>query len=238
MTRLLISVAATVALAGCAASVQAIQLEPPQTNQVRDRNYVLGQARTVVVGEPLVRVREYDVTTMEGAVFEVRSAAEGRAGMNSFVLSPGQKLPIVGERNIDGRTYYVAMTPGGVGIQVAKDDGSIFDHVINQSPFDGRMIPVLPKLNFTPAPPRLERTVDTRRRTRPTDVNYEIVFNGIDGEAMRFQYREYTSDDMARPAFAQDLSYPRTADRFRFRDVAVRVLRVGVDDLEYVVEAD
>jgi hypothetical protein len=43
-------------LAACATVAMTVDKAPEQTNQVRDTNYTLGVERTVVVGNPIVRV--------------------------------------------------------------------------------------------------------------------------------------------------------------------------------------
>lgn len=70
------------------------------------------------------------------------------------------------------------------------------------------------------------------------DTNFEIMFSGQDASSIRLQYREYTRDNMARAAFAQDLTYPRTAERIRFRDYEMRVLSLTDDELTVAVESE
>ena len=89
------------------ASVQTLEMAPSRTEQVRERNYELGKQRTVVVGEPLVRVREYQSKTRDGAGYLVKSDATGRVGMVTVAVQEGQTLPVVGERDIEGVPYRI-----------------------------------------------------------------------------------------------------------------------------------
>jgi hypothetical protein len=93
---------------------------------------------------------------------------------------------------------------------------------------------------FTPSPTsaRLERADASDTRRTPTGENFEIVFNGIDGSAMRFQYREYTAGDLARPAFFQDLSYPLSSRTVRFRTMSIAVASVDAQQIRYTVETE
>jgi hypothetical protein len=71
-----------------------------------------------------------------------------------------------------------------------------------------------------------------------TDENFEIVFNGIDGQAMHMQYREYTSDNLARPAFSQELSYPLGTKTIRFRKLLLTVENINANEITYTVVSD
>lgn len=63
------------------------------------------------------------------------------------------------------------------------------------------------------------------------ESNFEILYSGRDSDSLRFQYREYTSDNMARDAFSQALTYPRDATTIRFRDYVMEVESVDADSI-------
>lgn len=102
----------------------------------------------------------------------------------------------------------------------ALDGGAIFS--FRADPEDGRLTPVT------------EKSVV---KSKPF-TNYEIVFNGSDGQAMRFTYREYSPDDLARTAFFQELSYPLTAKTIRFRKLLLDVLSINEQEITFVVRED
>lgn len=66
----------------------------------------------------------------------------------------------------------------------------------------------------------------------------ELVFQGVDGQTLRVMYREF-SDDMARPAFSQDLTYPIAGGRASiiFRDLIIDVTAIESTSISYVVKA-
>ena len=51
-------------------------------------------------------------------------------------------------------------------------------------------------------------------------------------------YREYTPDDLARPAFTQTLSYAAGSNIIRFRNVRIEVATADNEKIEYTVVAD
>ena len=99
----------------------------------------------------------------------------------------------------------------------------------------GIWVEVMPNLVFEPADIKFLPVVKTDETAIAAGENYEIIFTGRDESSLRFQYREYTSEDMARPAYSQDLTYPTTSNTIRFRGLTIEVQRVGNDDMTYRV---
>ena len=63
----------------------------------------------------------------------------------------------------------------------------------------------------------------------------EFIYNGIAGSVIRFMYREY-KDDMARPAFTQNLVYDMSqSDRIVFRSLELEVVEATNSELRYLV---
>jgi len=206
-----------------------------EAQERRERNYELGIERTAVVGDPIVRVRAYVEQISRYPAFEVPEAFRLSGGPVTLRFMAGERLPIIGERTTDGVTYSVAQKDGYYGIQVAPD-GSIGTGVINGLGTDAQVVMVY-TFSANPAV-RLRRADAEEVRRTPTGENFEIVFNGIDGSAMRFQYREYTANDMARPAFFQDLSYPLSSRVIRFRSMVIDVAAIDAQQISYTVQTE
>lgn len=226
---------AAVSLLGCAT----VQYLPDKgqlaSRQVRDSNYTIGAEQTVVVGNPIVRVRDYQEITTETASIQASESFRLSGGIVSIDFTEGETLPIVGQRVNSGVTYTVAQKRE-FGIQVGPD-GIPAPGVINGL---GTDMQVVMMYHFVPSSStaRLNRIVDRRVQRIPSGQNFEIVFNGIDGQAMHFQYREYTGDDLARPAFFQELSYPLTTRIVRFRELVIGISSVDAQQVRYTVTAD
>ena len=64
---------------------------------------------------------------------------------------------------------------------------------------------------------------------------YELLYQGISGNVVSLLYREYI-DDLARPAFQQDLSYtlaPEGATEVSFRETRLRILSADNNRIRY-----
>lgn len=222
-------------LMGCATVAVSTDKPVAEARQVRDANYALGVEQTVVVGDPLVRVRDYAETVTEVAAMEANESFQLSGGVIRISLQQGERLPVFGQRVNDGVTYTVARK-GEYGIQIAPD-GSIGAGVINGLGTDVQVVMAY-RFSASSSSARFTRVVDRHVQRTPSGQNFEIVFNGIDGQAMRFQYREYTGNDLARPAFAQDLSYPLHSTTIRFRQIVISVASVDAQQIRYTVTSD
>jgi len=69
-------------------------------------------------------------------------------------------------------------------------------------------------------------------------LNYELLYGGTDGKSIIINYREYTSDDVARPAFYQNLVYESKAEYIRFKNIRIRVHEATNEKIIYTIERD
>jgi hypothetical protein len=66
---------------------------------------------------------------------------------------------------------------------------------------------------------------------------YELLYQGLDDNTLRVGYREYI-DNLVRPAFAQELTYPIHSDgatEIRFKSVRIEVLSADASEITYRV---
>lgn len=68
-------------------------------------------------------------------------------------------------------------------------------------------------------------------------VRLELLYQGVDGSTLRLTYREY-KDDLARPAFFQQLSYtlaPGTVTEISFRGADITIFEANNREIRYVM---
>lgn len=85
-----------------------------------------------------------------------------------------------------------------------------------------------------PAPVRFEKADVVVPGTG--SFKYELLYQGLSNKSLRLSYREY-SNDMARPAFFQDVSYDVVSfpTTIAFKNVKIEVLDAGNNGLTYKV---
>lgn len=217
-----------------------------QSSVISDRNYEIGELKSVFVGDALVRVKGYTETTYGFSVLTANEGmtitlgiGNGQAYVGS--VTKGQELLVKGERFIDGRRYFIAVSPtlsGDNGFHLQVDEsGHVYPRILDgDGPEYFEALPALaynPIVQVSPASATFTPVARTIATLGPGDENYEIVFNGIDGQSMRFLYREYTPGDLARPSFFQELTYPLSSKSIRFKQLSIAVQDVNAESISY-----
>ena len=234
-------VAATVSLTACA-SVQSVDTSKSATEIVRDKNYQVGQALSASVGEPIIKVKDYVLTTNSADAFEATESGQVRGGPVVIRLTATQRLPVVGTSEEGGKTYRVVRTDS-FGLLV-DENGIVQDRVINGYGIRNiygqatPLVKMLYRFKVTPETLRLSPIKNTSTSADGTNTNFEIIFNGIDGQAAHFQYREFSPDDLAREAFYQELTYPLSTKSIRFKKLIIEVTSIDAGHIDYRVVSD
>lgn len=69
-------------------------------------------------------------------------------------------------------------------------------------------------------------------------TNYELIYNGTDGKSISMTYREFTPDDLAKPAFYQNLIYQADAKQIRFKNILIQLEQVSNEKIVFSVVSD
>ena len=225
---------ALLALACASIEVTPLDEQPVQTEDVADRNYRLGEAREVVVGQPIVQVRTYRLSKREAATV-VASSDFAIAGAGFRIAGrEGEEFPVRGTTELDGRLHYVVPLAGYEFF--VSPEGEVHRDVKTEN----IRWPISSKAKIEPAGARLVPKQSEVLDTEAQYANYELIYGGTDGRSIQVTYREFMPDDSVRPSFFQSLSYDASSGTIRYRDIVVKVLEASAANqtLSYVVIAD
>jgi len=229
---------AALALTSCA-SVQPVAQQPATSASQHhfEKNYVIGDEKTAYVGQPLVRVKDYwELTSSAGALVADRSATLRLPPFVSVDIPKDSFASVVGTTVSGGTTYRVVILPAPAAAALRfllNDDGTLQGSAIN---FAGQKM----GFGYTPNPPDLHFLAKTvvQRDTTKGWTNFELIYSGASKDAINLLYREYTPDDMVRPAFTQSLTYDRASTALRFRDLQIQVAGADNQSIRYIVQGD
>jgi hypothetical protein len=236
-----VGVAITAAILGGCAGVKPASspMTPPVTTSesIVERSYTIGQEQRAFVGGTIGRVKEYrlDKTSRQGALHASRDFTLFYPLLGPRVLvRTTDPIPIVGTTERDGQTYRLVALPQVPLVKLLiADDGRFEGSGLGLG--NARM-----GYTYSPSPPDVTLRLDTSTTTVSSAgyLNYELVYSGATKDSIRLLYREYTRDDLIRPAFTQDLVYERGAPTIRFRNTLIRVIEATGEHIRYVVAED
>jgi hypothetical protein len=227
-------------LSGCA-TVQPVAPTPvhSESKHTFEKNYHVGESKSAYVGEAMLKVKDY---------YELSSQANLLAASEGFVLtgSPfmhetiqaGTAARVDGNAScgsgscrvvaVDNRTLMAA----GVRL-LLNDDGTLEGGGLGMG---GARMGWTYKAN--PPAAKFESKTFTKIDTTKGEKNFELVYGGTTSEMISVLYREYTANDMARPAFSQQLTYAKGSKTIRFRNIQLQVDSADNERIVFTVTAD
>ena len=119
---------------------------------------------------------------------------------------------------------YSSLTDTSFGIAIPKSEGEATVYTNNGT-----------GINFNHIKEKLEYTETYAPVPKKDYFKQEFIYNGRVGNALKFIYREYV-DDVARPAFTQDLQYDLAESKIiGFRGLRIEVVSATNTNIEYKV---
>lgn len=152
--------------------------------------------------------------------------------MTSYPYTSGEVLPLSGSTN-EWFLYYNKKDIGTnrymFGIAVNKKNTSIINPFLSSAPGNAGGF-------FTKKVEGFKTEPDTFTTKECNDCfKQEFVFNGKVGNNLKFIYREYVND-MARPAFNQDLQYDlNDSNIVGFKGLRIEVIKATNTNIEYKI---
>lgn len=226
-------------VSGCASISRVPDSQVVTEKQVSEKSYVLGKPADAFVGNVVIRVKDYVSTEVALNKVEVTSDFVFDGPLWTRQFRRGEGFRLAGIVEYEGSKFNVARIDEQRGV-LFDDAGVVFEKMIANVDGVGMGPPVFVVYSYTVQPPgpHMRRVVEQRTAGRQAGQNYEIVFTGVTPDTIRMSYREYTADDLARPAFSQELTYPRTSTEIRFRNLVISIIEATPDHLRYAVLSD
>jgi len=131
---------------------------------------------------------------------------------------------------INGKTYTV-VNVSGYGVLI-KRNGQVHNKALN-----GQIVMLL-RFKTTPTNLSFEPISTKKIKTGAGYLNYELIYSGRAGGSITLLYREYSSADLARPAFYQNLVYESDQKQIRFKDNIFSIHEATNEKIVYTVISD
>lgn len=233
-------------LSGCA-SVQPVTRTTyePRKESIEhrvDTSYTLGSPAQAYVGERMLRIQDYYVKTTESESnsISLNPTEDFELKIPPFMtisVSKSDTAIVKGKTEKNGMTYRVISLPGpaaGILGFLIDEDGAFEGSAINSmgAKMGWTYTPKPTTVHFVPEPSSTH--IDMSKGF----TNFELVYGGTSGGSFQVLYREYTREDLARPAFTQTLVYEKGIGSVRFRNIQLSVEEASNEKIIFTVLAD
>lgn len=190
----------------------------------------LGKETIVTVGD--VMFGQFDYRAVNGAIL----LEDINTGYQATTVRAPAGYTLI-EARINGQLAYCSPTPIIYNIFGAPSIGACFFDRDN----DKRLEAVIPALadnwGDKPMPPVSYEL--TQLNNSGKGFKYELLYNGVSGSTLNVTYREFV-DQMARPAFQQDLTYTLNGTGptdIAFRGARITVYKADNSTVRYIVHS-
>lgn len=185
----------------------------------------IGMPSVARVGDTLYEESDYaQIDEIVPESWQLNGSIDDHAGISGFEFGVGTPL-----KKISDTKFCVQSEPHKC---FYDDDGDgNFDRLTAR--------PGLIKYKQTLAVPISYTHVESKIVTRLAGGSFkrELVYLGVSGQTLRVLYREF-SDNLARPAFTQELTYPVTPEKsaIAFRSLQIEVTKIQPTEVHYSVK--
>ncbi|UCF43740.1 MAG: hypothetical protein JSV99_02080 [Planctomycetota bacterium] len=231
-----------VLLVGCGQAIRPGTGEYLGSQRVFERNYELGEKQVAFVGQPVVKVKDCTVDRYQAGYMRATEDFVIKGGLVTIAGDKDTDYEMRGQTTVDGNEFTVVFIPGrvtGTGYGLLIDEsGRVYRRVLDLHYTHSGSVMMIYDFRATPSGLRFFALSKEEVNVKAGYLNYELVYNGTDGKSIRMTYREYTSEDLARPAFYQDLVYESGSKEIGFRDTKIMVYEATNEKIVYAVVSD
>jgi len=225
-------------LAGCMTQMQKEESLVLDTQNIKTKNYVVGQASAVNVGEPLVKFQNYWVTRTEESVATVDRRVQIKGGPIEINLVPGRQYPVVGTMLDDGIKYTLVRVEAGPLLMISPSGGIRTTIAGQPYPNSSEIVKVVWTMSVSDPGAIVTREKSMKIDSRRGYENYELIYTGIGAGALNITYREFSPEGLARVAFFQNLTYPVGSSSISFKKYRIQILEATSERIRYIVLED
>ncbi len=195
---------------------------------VVQKNFAVGELKSVPVGETMVSLKDYYQKARQDT-WSIGQPVSLRVGLSSMVVIPGD-YAVAARVKVDGTDYDV------VDVKVHPYELTTFGPSSAVVPMtflidpSGRIAKSGSGLGITtdvsgldPADFRATRAEKNAIDSSRGYTNFELLYSGVAAGALRLTYREYSPNDLSRPASFQDLTYNLADKSIRFKNMQLDI---------------
>ncbi len=216
-------------IAGCS-SIRSIKNYAPSINYNKNfvQNYTVGKEKKIYIGENIIE--------KGNIIYKEITSGEFKAikDVGAYIYRDHiYKVIYIDKKD---NSYYIKYGNNRFGVRI-DHNGFLLDNHMFYYNIGGWQNHLGHSLGVNVGEKVFEPLNNTIK-TEKGSFKIEIIYSGLDENNLKATYREY-KDDVARPAFYQDLVYNLNKSKYiRYKKFKIQVLNATNEELDYIVLED
>ncbi|PIT72329.1 hypothetical protein B9Z42_12310 [Limnohabitans sp. B9-3] len=206
------------------------------SENIKQKNYIIGQKISVTVGEPMIKFQDYWTTTSEKSVATVNKLVHIKGGPIDITLVPGKQYSVVGNVVQENVKYMLVRSDAG-NLVMVKPDGTLRDRVGGQVN-NNDVVTVVWTMTISDSSAVVTKEKALEINSSKGYENFELLYTGLSAGSMNVTYREFSPDGLARVAFFQNLTYPVAAKTVSFKKYKLDIQSATAENIVFTVLED
>lgn len=230
-------------LAGCGQHMMPMLESPSSYQHVDEKSYTLKAEHKTYVGNSMIRVRDYEVS--KRTTDKLVPSEDFTIGIQQFSLSgkKGTPISIAGKVIVEGETYYLIQSEEYKLLFPISSSGEYLGGRAGRIVggfHSGKEVVVSPRGNWKFSPSTVKFSLAQIEEVDSTKgyTNFELVYTGHTENSFNIMYREFTRDDLARPAYYQNLTYKKQDKIIRFKNIKINIIEATSEYVRFAVLED
>ncbi|MEN6489540.1 MAG: hypothetical protein ABFD66_11805 [Smithella sp.] len=224
---------------------ESIAPSPADSNYFNEKNYNRGVEKTAYVGQEIIRVKGYKQKRskfIDQATSQENIVIYARYKFNNYQIKiEKNKIYAVNDSIFlfnEKPNYLIKLTDnnGGHWGLVIDGNGDIYKKGIYS--YDNLLMYFPDTMNINPENVKFSVHVIAKDAGIDPLMSYEIIYSGRNDVSLNATYKEFTPNDIARPAFFQNLTYKADAKQIRFKDFLIQIHEATNEKIVYTVLKD
>lgn len=219
-----------------------------------NKDYSLGKEKTISIGDTLIRVSGVkNGAAIQKTLFKAENDIVYVYSGKTLTINKGETFFAIKDAIIENVDYYL--------IPILYEDRKQKEIEIRDQSFvlllnkktlefenkykryaNNNIYPDIygsGNINFISSNNKLKTISNEYVALNPKEsVNFDIIYNGISGDTLRFTYREFTENDISRPSFFQDLTYSKNDKIIKFRGIEIEIIKIKNSEIVYKIKSD
>lgn len=203
-----------------------------------DKNYKLNEKNSAYIGSSMIKISDFNVVTTKTNKMKLNKDYSLKAEiLQTFNFSKNDTFVIKGTWIIDGINYTAVNNKKYPDIFLLLDNNNnlIEDYLTR---FSDNYLMFKPAFKTNISGMKFERIIDVSNNYKKGATNFELIYTGKNSNSFMLTYREYTSDDIARASFFQNLTYDISSKQIRFRDILIKINSIDNEKIVFTVLKD